>query len=98
MIQYPPPFVLEHESSANCLTESWMPAFAGMTTESSTPRAEIDRITRIMDDAKKPYELHLYEGANHAFVNDAHPDKFHKEATEAAWPRTVEFLKRHLAG
>lgn len=68
------------------------------TADVITPRSEIDRITRILDRAKKPCELHLYEGANHAFVNDMHPDKYHKEATEASWPRTVEFLKQHLSG
>ncbi len=34
MIQYPLPFVIEHGvGSAIDLTEYWMPAFAGMTTE-----------------------------------------------------------------
>ena len=66
------------------------------TADAVTPRSEIDRITRTLDRTKKPYELHLYEGANHAFVNDMHPEYFHKEATEATWPRTVEFLKRNF--
>jgi len=66
------------------------------TADAVTPRSEMDRITRTLDRAKKPYALHLYEGANHAFVNDMHPEYFHKEATEAAWPRTVEFLKQNL--
>ncbi|OGA17897.1 MAG: hypothetical protein A3H32_05035 [Betaproteobacteria bacterium RIFCSPLOWO2_02_FULL_63_19] len=66
------------------------------TADVITPRSEIDRIIRILDRAKTPCELHLYEGANHAFVNDMHPERYHKEATEASWPRSVEFLNRHL--
>ena len=67
------------------------------TADAVTPRSEIDRITETLKRANKPHELHLYEGANHAFVNDTHPEMYHKEATEAAWPRTLEFFKRHMA-
>ena len=67
------------------------------TADVVTPRSEIDRITRALKRADKPYELHLYEDANHAFVNDTHPEYYHKEATEASWPRTVKFLKQHMA-
>jgi carboxymethylenebutenolidase len=67
------------------------------TADVVTPRSEIDRITGILKHAKKPHELYLYEGANHAFVNSTHPNMYSKEATETAWPRTLEFFKRHLA-
>ena len=68
------------------------------TADTVTPRSEIDRITQTLDHAEKPYELHLYEGADHAFVNDAHPEHYDMESTEASWLRTVEFLKRHISG
>lgn len=45
----------------------------------------------------KPYELHLYEGANHAFNNDTNAARYNKEAATLAWGRTVAFLKKHLA-
>ena len=45
----------------------------------------------------KPYELHIYEGANHAFNNDTNEARYDKEAADLAWDRTVEFLKGHLA-
>lgn len=67
------------------------------TADTVTPRSEIDRITRTLDRANKPYELRLYEGADHAFVNDMHPEHFSKEATEASWLHTVEFLKRNFS-
>jgi len=44
----------------------------------------------------KPYELHMYEGVNHAFNNDTSPTRYDKAAADLAWGRTAEFLKRHL--
>jgi carboxymethylenebutenolidase len=44
----------------------------------------------------KAYELHMYEGANHAFNNDTNAARYSKEASDLAWGRTVEFLKKHL--
>jgi len=69
------------------------------TADVVTPRSEIDRITRTLERGHKFYELHLYDGANHAFVNDAHPEmgEYNREAAEAAWPRTVAFFQQHLA-
>jgi len=43
------------------------------------------------------YEMHMYEGANHAFNNETSEARYHKEAAELAWSRTVEFLKRTLS-
>lgn len=45
----------------------------------------------------KSYELHMYEGANHAFNNDTNAARYSKEAAVLAWGRTVEFLKKHTA-
>jgi carboxymethylenebutenolidase len=46
--------------------------------------------------ANKPYEIHLYEGVNHAFNNDTSPTRYDKAAADLAWGRTVEFLRRNL--
>jgi carboxymethylenebutenolidase len=45
----------------------------------------------------KVYELHMYEGANHAFNNDTNAARFNKDAAELAWSRTVAFLKKHVS-
>lgn len=42
------------------------------------------------------YRLFVYEGANHAFNNDTNAARYHKEAAELAWQRTVAFLKEKL--
>ena len=45
----------------------------------------------------KAYELHMYEGANHAFNNDTNAARYDKAAADLAWGRTIEFLKKHLS-
>ena len=47
--------------------------------------------------AGKTYELHMYEGANHAFNNDANAARYNKDAAELAWSRTVAFLKKYVS-
>ncbi len=43
------------------------------------------------------YEIHRYEGVNHAFHNDTSAERYDKEAADLAWGRTVAFLKANLA-
>jgi carboxymethylenebutenolidase len=45
----------------------------------------------------KAYELHMYEGVNHAFNNDTNAARYSKEAADLAWSRTVDFLKKYLS-
>ncbi|HEY7383180.1 MAG TPA: dienelactone hydrolase family protein [Beijerinckiaceae bacterium] len=47
--------------------------------------------------AGKTYEIHMYEGANHAFNNDTNAARYDKDAATLAWQRTLDFLKKHLA-
>jgi carboxymethylenebutenolidase len=42
------------------------------------------------------HQIHVYEGANHAFNNDTSSARYSKEAADLAWSRTVEFLKAAL--
>ena len=41
------------------------------------------------------YKIYMYEGAQHAFMNDT-SERYNKAAAELAWKRTVEFLKEKL--
>ncbi len=47
--------------------------------------------------AQVDFEIHTYEGANHAFNNDTSEARYHKEAADLAWSRTVAFLKEALS-
>ena len=42
------------------------------------------------------YKIYMYEGAQHAFNNDANPARYNKEAAELAWKRTLSFLREKL--
>jgi len=44
----------------------------------------------------KTYTAYIYEGAQHAFNNDADGPRYNKAAADLAWQRTIEFLNRHL--
>ena len=45
---------------------------------------------------KKTYEIHVYEGANHAFNNDTSEARYNKAAADLAWSRTVAWFKTYL--
>lgn len=49
-----------------------------------------------LQEHDKPYEIHMYDGAQHAFNNDT-SERYNKEAADLAWSRTVAFLRQHLA-
>ena len=42
------------------------------------------------------YTIYMYEGAQHAFLNDTTPERYHKEAAQLAWQRTISFFKEKL--
>jgi carboxymethylenebutenolidase len=44
----------------------------------------------------KDVELHIYEGAHHAFFNDTRPEVYDEQAADTAWIRTLEFLRSKL--
>lgn len=43
------------------------------------------------------HEIHMYEGAQHAFNNDTTEARYNKAAADLAWSRTIATLKRTLA-
>jgi carboxymethylenebutenolidase len=59
--------------------------------------AGIEAFEAALKANNKPYELYMYEGANHAFNNDTNATRYSKEAATLAWSRTVAFLKKYLS-
>ncbi|GAA2344519.1 dienelactone hydrolase family protein [Saccharopolyspora halophila] len=41
-------------------------------------------------------QIQIYP-AGHAFFNDRNPASYHEDSAQLAWPRTIDFLRRHLA-
>lgn len=48
-----------------------------------------------LNSLNKPAEIHIYEGANHAFANPS-GTRYNAEAAADAWEKTVAFLDRTL--
>ena len=59
--------------------------------------AGIPALEAELKKANKPYEVFIYEGAQHAFNNDTGPTRYNEAAAKLAWERTVTFLKTKLA-
>lgn len=49
-----------------------------------------------LKSAKIPYELYVYEGAQHAFHNDTSAARYNEAAAKLAWQRTLDFFKKHV--
>jgi carboxymethylenebutenolidase len=44
----------------------------------------------------KDVEMHVYDGAQHAFFNDSRPEVYDEHASSTAWIRTLEFFRSKL--
>jgi carboxymethylenebutenolidase len=42
------------------------------------------------------YELHMYDGVNHAFHNDTAPNRYNEAAAKLAWQRSIEFFRKYV--
>lgn len=59
--------------------------------------ATIDTTKAEMKKLGKVYEVNIYEGAGHGFLrNQSGRDGANLKATQQAWPKTTEFLRRYL--
>lgn len=56
----------------------------------------IEAFEEALKKASVDYSIFIYEGASHAFNNDANPSRYHKEAASLAWERTIAFFKEKL--
>nr|CAD6423545.1 dienelactone hydrolase family protein [Rhizobium sp. Q54] len=59
--------------------------------------AGIDAYRKALEENGKAFEIHVYDGVNHAFNNDTSAARYDKAAADLAWSRTVDFFKRHLS-
>jgi carboxymethylenebutenolidase len=57
---------------------------------------DMQKLDAELSKFNKPHEFYSYENAGHAFM-DHSKESYRRHADEASWPRTLAFLKRHLA-
>ena len=58
--------------------------------------AGIPALEKALEQASVEFTTYVYEGAKHAFNNDTSPERYHKEAAQLAWQRTIAFFKEKL--
>jgi carboxymethylenebutenolidase len=58
--------------------------------------AGIEAYRAALTAAGKTFEIHIYEGAQHAFNNDTSEARYNKAAADLAWSRTVAWFKKYL--
>jgi carboxymethylenebutenolidase len=58
--------------------------------------AGIPAYEEALKKANIAYELHKYEGAQHAFNNDTAPTRYNEAAAKLAWERTLAFFNKNL--
>lgn len=59
--------------------------------------ADVPAFREALDTAGVSYEMHMYDGVNHAFHNDTSAARYDAEAAELAWARTIDFLRLQLS-
>ena len=70
-------------------------AFFGAEDE-FIPGDDVRELERGLARSGKPFELKVYEGAGHAFMNDTRPAAFRPEIARDAWGRLLRFLADRL--
>jgi carboxymethylenebutenolidase len=61
------------------------------------PVVRARRLDTLMSDAKRPHEIHIYPGANHAF-NFPIPVWYNAADAQDAWGRSLAFFAQYLSG
>ena len=80
--------VVEASSGSTAVSEAYFARMIGVPPADSAMKA-----------LGKTFEYAMFEGAGHGFLRQQDGrDGANLAATRAAWPRTVEWFRRHLAG
>ena len=61
-------------------------------------RDNIVRMFSVLAQAKKTFDIRIYAGAPHGFLNDTMPGRFRPEQAQAAWTQITSFLKSVFSG
>lgn len=65
--------------------------------DQSIPPAAVHEMEATLKQLGKSVEVHVYDGAGHAFANPSGTN-YRPPAADDAWQRTVAFFKQHLKG
>ena len=60
------------------------------------PRADVAELRERGAKTGRPFEIRVYDGAGHAFLNDTRAEMYRPEAARDAWSRMLDWVHRHL--
>jgi carboxymethylenebutenolidase len=63
-------------------------------TDPFEPQAEVDSLKAKLTEAGRPAHFYVYPSTGHWFFEPDRTDAYNSVAAEAAWRRTLEFLRR----
>jgi carboxymethylenebutenolidase len=59
---------------------------------------DVLRFRNALEAGKKSYDIHIYKGAPHGWLNDTMPGRYRKPQADAAWAAQQRFLSEVFAG
>jgi carboxymethylenebutenolidase len=59
---------------------------------------DVRRFRGALEEHGKSYEIHLYEGAPHGWLNDTMPGRYRRAQAHAGWMAQQEFLRKIFSG
>jgi carboxymethylenebutenolidase len=62
------------------------------------PLSNIVRMVSVLANARKSFDIRVYAGAPHGFLNDTMPGRFRPEQTQTAWKQITSFLQAVFNG
>lgn len=67
-------------------------------TDNHIPIRNVRRLRALLEQHGKSFEIALYEGAPHGFLNDTMKERYRPREAEAAWRRQMAFLEKAFSG
>jgi carboxymethylenebutenolidase len=60
------------------------------------PVADVTELRARLTESGQPFEIRLYDGAGHAYMNETRSEMYRPAAAADAWPRLVAFFRERL--
>jgi carboxymethylenebutenolidase len=87
------------EPLANLIGAIQCPVFAAFGAEDHIISVDdVRRFMNALEDHKKSYDIRVYAGAPHGWLNDTMPGRYRKPQADAAWAAQQAFLSKVMSG
>ena len=67
-------------------------------SDNHIPVANVRRMRNLLEDSGKTFDINVYEGAPHGFLNNTMLERYRHPQSEAAWAVQMDFLKKAFYG